>query len=306
MNFYPEGTLIDMPQNKQRTSSLFSLGEAAQSGEVLEGRAVVCDTGHNLTVALGGGLQGIIPRVEGAIGIEEGLTRDIAIISRVNKPVSFVVTGFEAVGGQISPMLSRRAAQQKCLAQYVSELAPGQIIGARVTHLETFGCFVDIGCGLPSMIPIDAISVSRISHPRERFRIGQDIRAVVKSVEGDRVCLTHKELLGTWEENAALFSSGQTVAGVIRSVEPYGIFVELTPNLAGLAEPRDGVQCGQHASVYIKSLIAQKMKIKLTIVDSFDADYPIAPFKYFITEGRLAEWTYSPENSMRTIKTVFE
>jgi small subunit ribosomal protein S1 len=257
MNFYPEGTLIDMPQNKQRTSSLFSLGEAAQSGEVLEGRAVVCDTGHNLTVALGGGLQGIIPRVEGAIGIEEGLTRDIAIISRVNKPVSFVVTGFEAVGGQISPMLSRRAAQQKCLAQYVSELAPGQIIGARVTHLETFGCFVDIGCGLPSMIPSTRFPFRafhtaralphRAGHPRGR-QIGR----------GRRVCLTHKELLGTWEENAALFSSGQTVAGVIRSVEPYGIFVELTPNLAGLAEPRDGVQCGQHASVYIKSLIAQK------------------------------------------------
>ena len=42
-------------------------------------------------------------------------------------------------------------------------------------------------------------------------------------------------MLGTWAENAALFSPGQTVTGVVRSVEDYGIFVELTPNLAGLA-----------------------------------------------------------------------
>ena len=70
-----------------------------------------------------------------------------------------------------------------------------------------------------------------------------------------RVSLSHKELLGTWEENAALFSSGETVSGIVRSVEHYGVFVELAPNLAGLAEPKDGVKVGQQASVYIKNLI---------------------------------------------------
>lgn len=59
-----------------------------------------------------------------------------------------------------------------------------------------------------------------------------------------RVSLSHKELLGTWEENAALFSPGETVSATVRSVESYGIFVELTPNLAGLAEPKAGVRAG--------------------------------------------------------------
>ena len=57
-----------------------------------------------------------------------------------------------------------------------------------------------------------------------------NIRAVVKSIENGRITLSHKELLGTWEENVALFSAGETVAGIVRSVEPYGIFVELSPN----------------------------------------------------------------------------
>ena len=73
--------------------------------------------------------------------------------------------------------------------------------------------------------------------------MGESIYAVVKAVEPEgRVQLSHKELLGTWAQNAELYLPGETVAGVIRSVEDYGVFVELTPNLAGLAEPCEGVR----------------------------------------------------------------
>jgi small subunit ribosomal protein S1 len=103
--------------------------------------------------------------------------------------------------------------------------------------LESFGCLCRHRLRHPSLIPIDAISISRISHPRDRFRPGQDIKAIVRAVEPDgRISLSHKELLGTWSENAALFSPGETVAGIVRSIEDYGVFVELTPPLAGLAE----------------------------------------------------------------------
>ena len=96
------------------------------------------------------------------------------------------------------------------------------VIPARVTHLESFGAFADVGCGVVALLPIDAISVSRIDHPRERLAPGMDIRTVVRAIEGTRITLTHKELLGTWAENAAQFHAGETVAGIIRSVEPYG------------------------------------------------------------------------------------
>ena len=117
--------------------------------------------------------------------------------------------------------------------------------------------------------------------------------------------LTHKELLGTWAENAALFLPGETVAGVIRSVEDYGVFVELTPNLAGLAEPCEGVRPGQHAGVYIKSILPEKMKIKLIIVDAFDAPYAPQPVQYFLTEGHMERWRYSPPECARVVETVF-
>lgn len=304
--FLPEGTRLDTPENRRALESLESLREAMHSGAVLEARAAVCDAKHNLIVDLGG-LRGVIPREEGAIGIDDGSTRDIAILSRVGKPVSFVVTGFERrFDGKLWPVLSRREAQRRCCSAYIQTLRPGDVIPARVTHMEAFGCFVDIGCGCPSLIPIDAISVSRIAHPRDRFSVGQLLRAVVRSVgEDSRVSLSHKELLGTWEENAALFSPGETVAGVIRSVESYGVFVELTPNLAGLAEPKPELLPGQCASVFIKSLLPQRMKVKLILIDAFDCPQPPAPPHYFFEGEHIDRWRYSPEGAQRVIESVF-
>lgn len=134
------------------------------------------------------------------------------------------------------------------------------------------------------------------------------IRAAVKGVNGSRIWLTHKELLGTWEENAACFSCGETVSGIIRSVEDYGIFVELAPNLAGLAEPKAGVRAGQHAGVYIKAMIPEKMKVKLIIVDVFDSDDRPEPPRYFIPENvsRIERWRYTSELSDRVIETIFD
>ncbi|MBC5787825.1 MULTISPECIES: S1 RNA-binding domain-containing protein [Clostridiaceae] len=306
MRFYPEGLLYHQPENKLGISTPFQLKESMASQKILESKAILCDSQHNLVVQLGC-MKGFIPREEGAIGIGEGTTKDIALISKVNKPVCFVVTGFQEQNGETIALLSRRKAQQICYREYINQLAPGDIIPAVVTHLEPFGCFVDIGCGIPSLIPIDAISVSRISHPKDRFWVGQEIRTIVRSLdENGRVFLSHKELLGTWEQNVSQFHAGETVGGIVRSIESYGIFVELTPNLAGLAEYKEGVQAGQNASIYIKSLIPEKMKIKLIIVDAFDAPPTKPEVQYFIDEGHIDHWCYSPDCCSRMIETNFQ
>lgn len=305
IEYLPEGYLIGTAENQSCLSSFFSLQECRISQRILEAPCIICDSRHNLVVDLGC-MRGIIPREEGAIGISEGTTKDIALISRVNKAVCFVVLDFaKDENGHTYAVLSRKRAQEECMQNMLKNLTPGDVITARVTHLEQFGCFVDIGCGIPSLIPIDLISVSRISHPSDRFQVGQKIRAVVKSVEDNRICLSHKELLGTWEENAAAFEVGETVTGIVRSVEDYGIFVELSPNLAGLAEPHDDVHINDHVSVYIKAILPDKMKIKLIIVNAFEKAFSDNELKYFVESGHLDEWTYSTENSRKIIRTVF-
>ncbi len=304
-NYYPEGEVFLTPDNQNSIKTIFSLQEAMLQGKILEARVSLCDNDHNLHVDLPCA-KGIIYREDGAMGIADGTTKDIALITKVNKPVCFVVTEItKDENGNYMAVLSRRKVQERCMTEFINQLSAGDVIPAKVTHLEQFGAFVDIGCGIPSLIPIDAISISRISHPSDRFQPGQNIYVIIKDVCGGRVWLSHKELLGTWEENASKFHYGETVSGIIRSVEDYGIFVELAPNLAGLAEPKEGVAVGQHASVYIKALIPEKMKVKLIIVDVFSGTHIHRAPEYFITEGHISHWRYSSDSSPKVIESRF-
>jgi len=163
-----------------------------------------------------------------------------------------------------------------------------------------------VGCGISALLPIDCMSVSRISSPADRVSVGQQILCAVKNrdVQG-RFVLTIRELLGTWEENAAGFTVGETVVGIVRSVEEYGTFIEIAPNLAGLAESCTDLVPGQAVSVYIKNILPEKMKIKLVIVNHALSQRHRFELKYFITEGHLDHWVYSTPESPKRIETDF-
>ncbi len=304
--YLPEGNLYDTEANREYTSDISGLESARKNGIILEGRVVLCDSAHNLHVDLGF-CRGIIPKDEAVYSPSGEPVKDIAIITRVGKYVSFIVTSVEDTEGSIRVILSRRLAQKECCENYISRLVCGDVIEASITHTEKFGAFCDIGCGMAALLPVDCISVSRIEHPAERFYAGQKIRCVVKALERDicRVTLTHKELLGTWLENAAGFEAGQTVTGIVRSIEPYGIFVELTPNLAGLAEWCDGVELGGCVSVYIKSIIPEKMKIKLVIVDTDCERQEETSITYYEDSAHMDFWQYSPEGCIKEVYSEF-
>lgn len=324
-NLYkPEGMLISSPQNREYTANRASLEKAMAAGIILEGTAILCDSDLNIHVDLHG-IIGIIPKEEVIYNRAGEDIKDIAIITRVGKPVCFKVMGLCEQGGKTVALLSRREAQIECYRNFLSDLIPGDILQAKVTHLENFGAFVDIGCGIVSLLSVDCLSISRISHPSDRLYCGMSIYTVVKSIDSDngRIFVSMKELLGTWEENASMFCPGQTVAGIIRSVESYGVFVELTPNLAGLAELRDDFpsfdikdfksKChdgttGRFAAVYIKSIIPERMKVKLVLIDSYKGEPATPKLNYFIdceNTAHIDSWKYSPECSNKQIETVF-
>ena len=293
--FLPEGLRGAGPYTLER------LRRARADGEVLEARAVFCDEHHALHVELGC-CPGVIVREEGAAGIRTGLTRDIAILSRVGKPVSFLVT--EVYDDHA--VLSRAAAQEAALDHLLGQHRPGDVIPAVVTNPTGFGAFCDVGCGVPALIGLENICVARIRHAGERFSRGQRICAAIRTLDPSqrRVTLTHKELLGTWQENAERFRAGQTVCGVVRGVRDYGVFVELTPNLSGLAEADQSLRPGDGVSVFIKSILPEKLKIKLSVIQKLDAAPPAEPLSYFVTEGHLGVWQYG-NNCYAKDMTIF-
>lgn len=116
------------------------------------------------------------------------------------------------------------------------------------------------------------MSVSRIKSPYERFDIGQNIDVLVKNIdkEKNRISFTYKELLGTWEDNIKDYEQGTVVKGIARDAtkDKNGIFIELKPNLVGLAEYKDNIEYGQNVDVYVKKIIPEKKKIKLNIIEN--------------------------------------
>lgn len=317
-NYYcPEGSLIYTPENLEYISSLQGIERAMALGKILEANVILCDENSRLHVSLMG-IRGYIDREECVFSRSGEKVKDIAIITRVGKPVCFKVIRIEYDALGPYAVLSRKEAQRECYYNYLSGLICGDIIPAKVTHVENFGAFVDIGCGIASLLSIDCISVSRISHPRDRLSAGMSINVVIKSIERDsgRIFVSLRELLGTWEENASEFKPGSTVSGIIRSVEGYGIFVELAPNLAGLAELRAPEslsfpiesRIGYPAAVYIKSIIPERMKVKLVLIDCGDKPVACAPLKYYINASQtkhIDRWVYSPSVCGKTIESVF-
>lgn len=280
---------------------------AMHSGQILECRARSFDAHKQLRFSFCE-CEGVMPYDECSLGLAEGTVRPIAVLTRVGRPVCFVVTGFtQGPKGPVA-LLSRTQAQKRCCEEYLDRLRPGDIIDCTVTHIEPFGAFCDVGCGIAALLPIDCLSVSRISSPADRVSPGMALRCAVKARdEQGRLVLTLRELLGSWQQNADRFAAGETVVGIVRSIEEYGIFVELAPNLAGLAEPGGRpVQPGQAVSVYIKSILPDKMKVKLAILSLLDTPALPAEPDYFVSEGHIGRWVYSTPGSKRLVETVFD
>lgn len=288
------------------TMSLYALEAAAATGQLLQSTALAFDNERRLRFELAG-MPGLMPFEECADGAAEGLVRDVAVLVRVGRPTCFIVEGLRR-DGQDRPYLalSRARAQRRCREEYLDRLEPGQVIPCTVTHLEPFGAFCDVGCGISALLPIDCLSVSRIGSPADRVRVGQQLLCAVKNRdEQGRLVLTLRELMGTWQENADCFHPGETVVGIVRSVEDYGVFIEIAPNLAGLAEHCEGLQPGQAVSVYIKSILPEKMKIKLVVVNrNLRSDIRFEP-RYFVREGIIRRWVYSTPGSRKQVETVF-
>ena len=314
--YLPEGMIIGTAENREYVTSLSGLERALKEGTILESTVVLCDSSMRLHVDLYG-IVGIIEREECVFCRNGEEIKDIAVITRVGKPICFKVIDIRIENGKPLAILSRRLAQEECIRNRLMDLITGDIIPAKVTHMESFGAFVDIGCGVASLLSVDCISVSRISHPSDRLRVGDSIHVVVKTIDCStgRIFVSMRELLGTWEENASRFEAGQTVAGIVRSIESYGVFVELAPNLAGLAEIREDThdneiaEVGKCVAVYIKSIIPERMKIKLVLIDSYKGESKRSGIEYFIdckSTSHINSWLYSTKTSKKVIETIFD
>ena len=149
------------------------------------------------------------------------------------------------------------------------EICKGDVVKGTVKNIKPYGAFIEMENGIDGLLYIEDISVARIKTPEERLKVGQNINVVIKNVdkEKNRVYFSYKEMLGSWEENVKDIKEKTTIEGIVRETEKNkkGIFIEIKPNLVGMAEYKEGMEYGQKVDVYVKKIVPDKKKIKLII-----------------------------------------
>lgn len=242
--------------------------DTEETKDILHGIVKNCDKDYNLHVELKNGMHGIIPRQEiEAINVDEkGYPKENLCIGKVHKYVQFKLK--EKDGDKL--IFSRKDVQQEVLNSVKTDLKVGDNIKGIVKNITPYGAFIDIGGGVVGLAYIEDLSVARIKTPYERLKIGQNVNIVVKSInrETGKISLSYKDTLGTWEENAKKFSVGMNTKGIIRETEKNknGIFIELTPNLVGMAEYKEGLKYGEKVDLYIKKIDYDKKKVKVVLL----------------------------------------
>ena len=153
----------------------------------------------------------------------------------------------------------------------------------RVTRLEPFGAFVDLGSGVEGMIHVSELRHERVEHPNEILEENQDLEVVVLDVKNlgskrkERISLSVKALeKDPWDEIRDQFKTGSVVAGKVDSLESFGAFVELAPNVRGMvhvsemadkriAHPRDVVSTGDEVKVVVLEVDRRRKRLRLSI-----------------------------------------
>ncbi len=151
-----------------------------------------------------------------------GGTLDVKIID-VNEGEEKIVVSEKAVW---------ETKQESVLAKYKI----GDVVEGAVTAVTDFGAFIRFEENLEGLVHISEIAWQRIDHPRDVLKMGDRVRAEIINIEGSKIFLSMKKLIqDPWKDVASKYKVGQSVKGRVLKINPFGLFVELDPDIHGLA-----------------------------------------------------------------------
>jgi len=188
-----------------------------------------------------------------------------------------------------------------------------------VRNLTDFGAFIEVEDGVDGLVHVSDISwAKRIKHPGELLKKGQEIEAVITSIDAEnrRLSLSIKDLEpNAWERFVTTHKPGDVVKGKIARFANFGAFVELDDNLEGLChiselsdervdKPEDVVQLGQEMDFKILRIDPENKKIGLS-ARAVGSDEQVVDTKTYSTEvksgmaslGELADFGSAASSS---------
>ncbi|OFZ29304.1 MAG: 30S ribosomal protein S1 [Bdellovibrionales bacterium RIFCSPHIGHO2_01_FULL_40_29] len=203
--------------------------------------------------------------------------------SYVEKKFDFIITKYEPKGRNI--VVSRRQLLDLNKAEkegsFLATTKSGDIVSGKITRLEKFGAFVDIGEGVEGLVHISEIGWSRLQDPSEAVSVGQTVSVMILKVDDVdgrlKISLSIKQAGGEgdpWMKVPQNFPVGSIHKGTVEKKEQYGLFVNIAPGVTGLlpkSKWRDSVDAqgyemkkkGDVISVQIDEILFEQKRISL-------------------------------------------
>jgi small subunit ribosomal protein S1 len=260
------------------------LEEAFENHEVLTAKvAQVLDGGLSVVVE---GARVFIP----ASLVSDTYEKDLS--KYAEKEIEFVIIEFNPrrrriIGDRKQLMLAKRAEMQK---ELFARINVGDVVEGTIKNVTDFGAFIDLG-GADGLLHISEMSWGRVESPKKAFKAGEEIKVLIKDINGDKIALSLKfPETNPWRDASEKYASGNVVNGRVARMTDFGAFVELEPGVDALLhvsqiskehveKPSDVLSIGQEIEAKVVDFNGEDKKISLSIkaLMQEDAAYEDAP-----------------------------
>ena len=246
------------------------LEEAFENKEVLKGKVIkVLEGGLSVVVE---DSRVFIPASLVSDSFEKDLTKYL------DQEIEFVITEF-------NPRRRRIIGDRKVLVKAENEekrrelferISIGDVVEGVVKNITDFGCFVDLG-GVDGLLHISEMSWGHIDSPRNLFKVGEEVKVIIKEINGSKIALSRKfDDENPWKGAADKYSIGSTVTGKVARMTDFGAFVELEPGIDALLhvsqiskehinKPSDVLKKGEEVTAKIVDFDEDNKKISLSV-----------------------------------------
>ena len=246
------------------------LEEAFENKEILKAK---------VTQVLDGGLSVVID--EARIFIPASLVSDTYekdLSKYADQEIEFVISEFNPrrrriIGDRKQLLMAEKAEMQK---ELFARIQPGDVVEGTIKNVTDFGEFIDLG-GADGLLHISEMSWGRVENPKKVFTVGDQIKVLIKDINGDKIALSLKfEDQNPWLTAADKYAVGNVIEGRIARMTDFGAFVELEPGVDALLhvsqisrehvdKPSDVLSVGQIITAKVVDFNGDERKISLSM-----------------------------------------
>jgi ribosomal protein S1 len=228
---------------------------------------------------LDGGLSVIVDEVR--IFIPASLVSDTYekdLTKYAGQEIEFVISEYNPkrrryIGDRKQLIVAKKAELQKELFE---KIKPGDVVTGTVKNVTDFGAFIDLG-GVDGLLHISEMSWGRVENPKKVFKVGDEVKVLIKEISGTKVALSLKfEDQNPWKDAAEKYAVGNVVTGTVARMTDFGAFVELETGVDALLhvsqiskehveKPSDVLKIGESVTAKVVDFNEEGRKISLSI-----------------------------------------